>query len=177
MRRKRLSLTSRSLGKGFVTHSRWERIYAHEIFLLAEKLYNEFDLSPATAKSLSAGIPYFRGLTPFEKVGRCHTGGAKRAGKVAVDRYTAYRLKDMRFTLSVVQHFRDPENTFRFIVEAPKHLLPVPEPLNKLREVVRPRSERFLNAFGMRFQDFQQAARLYEKLIRKHAPKKKKPKK
>lgn len=148
-----------------------DRIYAHQIYELAKRLSEEFDLSPETARALSVGYPYLRGLTPFEKTGRCHTGGAKRNGNVATDRYTGYRVRDLRFALAVVRHFDDPENEFRFIVEAPKYLLPDPQPLMTLRKVAHPNQKRFLDAYGMRFTEFQQAAQLYEKLIREHAPK------
>ena len=154
------------------SNKRLERQYADAIYLLAKKLSEEMDLSPETARALSVGYPYLRGLTPFGKKGRCHTGGAKRNGTVATDRYTGYRMKDLRFTLALVRHFSDPESEFRFIVEAPKHLLPEPSPLMDLRKVAHPNQKRFLDAFGMRFSEFEQAAGLYEKLIRENAPKK-----
>lgn len=153
-----------------MSHSRLERAYAHEIYLLAKSLSEKFDLSPETARALSVGYPYLRGLTPFEKSGRAHTGGAKRNGTVATDRYTAYRVKDMRFSLALVRHFEDPEESFRFIVEAPKHLLDDPNPLMDLRDVAHPHQSRYQDAFGMKFTEFKQAAEFYEKLIREYAP-------
>lgn len=151
-------------------NGRVERHYADAILDLVLSLNTRFDLSPETAKRLSGD---FRSFTPREALGRngdTLVGGARMAGKVAIDRYTAYRLRDQTILLSVILEKADPLEKLKFIVSAPSTLLKNPQPLTEIRTTANDEASLRNGESGELFNSFETAAEFYESLISQLAP-------
>ena len=149
---------------------RIERQYAEAIVELVAKLNSAYDISSATAAHLSRGIPKFKAREPLAKTGEAFVGGARRAGKVAIDRYTPYRIQKYTVILSVVLEKEQPVETLKFIIRAPSHLLKNPKPLTEIRTTANDQASLRNEEFAEVFDNFSDAAKLYESLIAKLAP-------
>ena len=152
-------------------NGRVERQYADAIAELVRTLASRYDMSAETALRLSRGFPSFKPRQALGRDGDALVGGAKMAGRVAIDRYTAYRVKDQTISLSVILEKGEPIDKLKYIVQAsPSTLLKNPEPLTKIRSTANDETSLTNGEHGELFQTFSAAAECYESLISQLAP-------
>jgi hypothetical protein len=149
---------------------RIERQYADALVELAISLNNRFDLSRDTAKRLSSGLKKFTPRSPLGKNGDALVGGSKLAGRLAIDRYTAYRIKEETISLSVILEKNALLSEIKFIVQASPHFLTNPQPLSSIRSTVNDRASLAKGEMGQLFDNFDAASAFYESLVAKIAP-------
>jgi hypothetical protein len=150
---------------------RIERQYADALVELAISLNKRFDLSRDTAIRLSSGLKKFTPRSPLGKNGDALVGGSKLAGRLAIDRYTVYRLKEETISLSVILEKNAPLNEIKFIVQASSHLLTNPQPLSSIRSTVDDKASLAKGEVGQLFDNFDAASAYYERLVAQIAPK------
>jgi hypothetical protein len=175
--RRQLSKASKPNGRRRVPSSekgRVEREYANHILSMVEALTEKFDLSKETATQLSIGIRNFRARNTIGRGGDALLGGAQRAGKVWIDRYTAYRVKDVLVSFSVILERDDPFDGLKFIVQAPERLLAHPQSLSAIRNTADNQASLEKGEMGEVFPTFGEAADAYERILSEIAPEQKK---
>jgi hypothetical protein len=150
---------------------RIERQYADAIVCLIKSLSERFDLSPEAAIRRSLGFPGFVPRSPLDRYGDALVGGARRAGLVSIDRYTAYRIKDDTVSLTVLLEENASPIKLKFIVQASKERLNNPQCLVLIRKTANDEASLRRDEVGELFDDFDGAAKFYEKLIAALAPK------
>lgn len=67
---------------------------SHQLSEFAIQLSNKYDLSAVTASKKSEGTKGFRPHKLTSKDGQAKLGGQQRTGKVGIDRYISYRVKN-----------------------------------------------------------------------------------
>jgi hypothetical protein len=149
---------------------RIERQYADAIVDLVTSLNARFDLSPETAVRLSVGFRKFRPRAILGRNGDALVGGSKLAGRLAIDRYTAYRIKEETVSLTVILEKNAPLNELKFIVQASYQLLADPRPLSTIRSTANDEASLAKGEVGQLFHNFGEAAKFYEGLIAQIAP-------
>ncbi len=149
---------------------RIERQYADAIVDLVMSLNTRFDLSLETAIRLSAGFKKFSARSTIGKNGDALVGGSKLTGRLAIDRYTAYRIKDEAISLTVILEKDAPLTDLKFIVQASSRYLTDPRPLSEIRSTVDDKASLAKGEMGQIFKDFAEAAKFYEKLVAQIAP-------
>jgi len=149
---------------------RVERRHSDAIFHLVDMLSARYDISPETAIRLSSGIRNFKPRQALGRNGDALLGGAKTAGKVAIDRYTSYRMKSESVSLSVILEKDDPLDNLKFIVQASPSHLKNPKPLAEIRKTANDKASLRNEEFGELFGSFSTAAEFYEGLISQLAP-------
>ncbi len=85
----------------------------------AKHLSGKYDLSAKTATKKSEGIKGFRSHNLTAKDGQAKLGGDQRTGKVAIDRYISYRVKDEIFSLSAWLENNEAVENFKWQVRGP----------------------------------------------------------
>ena len=101
-----------------------ERRVAEALGRVAEQLGRRYDLSVETAKRLSVGAKNFKAHQLTDKNGLAKTGGSMKGGRMGIDRYISYRVRD-----STVQNvpfccFRGrPEDAGKYVVIATDDLM------------------------------------------------------
>lgn len=83
---------------------------------VADELAKRYDLSPETARSLSVGAKNFKAHNLTAKNGEAKTGGAMQEGKLAIDRYISYRVKDDIVSLAFILFKGAPEEEGRYFL-------------------------------------------------------------
>lgn len=150
-----------------------EQRVAGELGQVAERLNAKFDLSPETAKHLSVGTKAFKAHSLTDKKGNAKTGGSMKGGRMAIDRYISYRVKDSLISLAFLLLPGQSDDQGRFVLLATNDLLTEGEPLDA---VVPTASEYgWSPAFRARmlalpFSNVDEAAVRYEALIERLAP-------
>ena len=84
---------------------------SHQLSELAKHLSSKYDLTAETATKKSEGVKGFRPHSLTAKNGQAKLGGEQRTGRVAMDRYISYRLKNDIVSLTAwLESKEDPEN-------------------------------------------------------------------
>jgi hypothetical protein len=130
------------------------------------------DLSAETAMRMSRGISKFKPREPLGTTGDAIVGGARRSGKVTIDRYTAYRIMNHTILLSVVLEKNQSLEKIKFIIRAPRFLLKNPKLVIEIRTTANDEISLRNEEFGELFNNFVSAAEFYESLIAQLAPRK-----
>ena len=94
---------------------------SHQLSEFAAILANKYDLSAATATKNSEGTKGFRSHNLTAKDGQAKLGGAQRTGKVAIDRYISYRVKDDIISFGAWLATKDEPEKLMWQVFGPKH--------------------------------------------------------
>lgn len=89
----------------------------------AKYLTAKYDLSAATASIKSEGIKGFRPHNLTSKNGQAKLGGDQRTGKVAMDRYISYRIKNDVLSLTAWLASKDEAEDFKWQVRGPSNYL------------------------------------------------------
>lgn len=93
-----------------------EKRIAVALGAVAEALAKRYDLSPETARKLSAGARNFKPHNLTAKNGEAKTGGAMQEGKLAIDRYISYRVADDIVSLAFILFKDEPEENGRYFL-------------------------------------------------------------
>jgi hypothetical protein len=100
-----------------------EESVVQELSGLAAALGQRYDLSVETAVQLSADIEDFRPQAMTDRRGEPRTGGAVKQGRMAIDRYISYRVRDSLASLAFRLLPDQPKAAGRYIVLATDDLL------------------------------------------------------
>lgn len=103
-------------GKRLPRTATLEHRVAAEIGRIAEELAIRYDLSPETARKLSGGTTRFVPHKLTDKSGLAKTSGAMKEGKLAIDRYISYRVRDEIVSLAFILFKGEPEENGRYYV-------------------------------------------------------------
>lgn len=95
-----------------------------ELSALAAALGQRYDLSAETALQLSAGIKGFKPLSMTDRRGEPRTGAAVKSGRMAIDRYISYRVRDSLASLAFRLLPDQPKPVGNYVVLATEDLLP-----------------------------------------------------
>ena len=151
-----------------------ERRVAEALGRVAEQLGRRYDLSAETAKRLSVGTKNFKAHQLTDKNGLAKTGGSMKGGRMSIDRYISYRVRDSTVSLAFLLFPGQPEDAGKYVVIATDDLMTAGDPLDTL---VPEKSNEYgwSPAFRERmravpFESLDDAARRYEDLIAKVAP-------
>lgn len=139
-----------------------------ELTKLGKSLLEKYDLSPQTARKLSKGFKY----REHSFTGESKVGGAKRLGRVAVNKALSYRLKEDVFAIAGVIEFNEPAENISFMVLAPSEFLSNPTPLMELIPSLKETDDLGNISMGQLFNNFDDAADFYASILERIAPKK-----
>jgi hypothetical protein len=96
---------------------------AQQLGSLATTLAERYDLSAETAQKLSNGIKGFRPQPMTDRRGEARTGGSVKSGRMAIDRYIAYRVRDSMASLAFLLPADAPNEAGRYVLMATDDLL------------------------------------------------------
>lgn len=146
-----------------------EKAYSHKIVVLVRSLRVKYDLCMDTAKKLSAGSKGFR---PHKSMAKdaAKLGGAQRAGLVAIDRYTSYRIRNDKISLSAIVILNADPRDVKYVVAGPKRFFDQPILEKDLRPMSNSNSIPQIVSYGQSFNCFHEAKELYQELMSHIAP-------
>ncbi len=146
---------------------------AEELAGLAAALESRYDLSSETAKQQSSGVKGFKAQTLTDRRGAARVGRSMKGGRMAIDRYISYRMRDSQASLAFLLFPDEPDASGRYVLLATDDLLDG-EPLS---DAYAPLATDYGWAEGsldrMRAApaaDFAEAQERYESLIAQLAP-------
>lgn len=151
-----------------------EASVAQELGDLAAALGQRYDLSVETALQLSTGIKGFKPQTMTDRRGEPRTGSTVKQGRMAIDRYISYRVRDSLASLAFRLLPNQPGAAGRYIVLATDDLF---EGQGSTSDVVPPAEEYgWPDAMHTRMRavvatNFAEAKQRYEELIARAAQK------
>jgi len=96
---------------------------AEELAGLAAALEGRYDLSAETAKQQSSGIKGFKAQTLTDRRGAARAGSAMKDGRMAIDRYISYRVRDTQASLAFLLFPGEPDASGRYVLLATDDLL------------------------------------------------------
>ena len=96
---------------------------AEELAGLAAELESRFDLSPETAKQRSAGIKGFKARALTDKQGASRAASSVKDGRMAIDRYLSYGVRDSRASLAFMLFPEQPDASGHYVLLATDDLL------------------------------------------------------
>ena len=103
---------------------------AEELAGLATALETRYDLSSETAKQQSGDVKGFRAQTLTDRRGAARAGRSMEDGRMAIDRYISYRVRDTQASLAFLLFPDQPEASGRYVLLATDDLLdgePLPD--------------------------------------------------
>lgn len=130
---------------------------------VADNLTKRYDLSKATAKSLSVGCKRFIPHSLTDKQGRAKVGGAQRDGTAIFDRYISYRIRDEVYALTALMLGGD--ESPRYQVTGTDRLIQNGIPIQVLRPHLKENDVTFLTSCGLEFELFEEASVYFEDLF------------
>lgn len=141
------------------------------LVVIQKELEQIYDLSPEKAKELSVGVKNFKAHNQLSSTGRSKTGAHQtKEGRVLLDRYISYRVKDSTCALMCV-HIVEDGRGLEFHVMGPSALL---KDDYKNFRTLRPylKDDEDLGSYegGQIFDNFELAADRYKWLISQVAP-------
>jgi hypothetical protein len=96
---------------------------AEELAGLAAALQDRYDLSAETAKRQSDGTRGFKAQALTDKRGAPRAGGSVKDGRMAIDRYISYRVRDSQASLAFLLFPDEPDAAGRYVLLATDDLL------------------------------------------------------
>jgi len=155
------------------SHVLLEGKVAEELGGLAAELETRYDLSSETAKQQSSGVKGFKAQTLTDKRGAPRAGASVKAGRMAIDRYISYRVRDTQASLAFLLFPDQPDASGHYVLLATDDLLDG-EPLS---DAYAPLAQDYGWSDGSRERvraapaaNFAEAQQRYEALIAQVAP-------
>ena len=96
---------------------------AEELAGLAADLEGRYDLSADSAKRQSGDIKGFKARTLTDRRGAARAGSSVKDGRMAIDRYISYRVRDTRASLAFLLFPGEPDAAGRYVLLATDDLL------------------------------------------------------
>jgi hypothetical protein len=127
-------------------------------------LNSKYDLSAASATAKSVGAKGFKAHQVVAKNGQAKLGGDQRTGKVAIDRYISYRVRNEPVSLTALLISADSDDQLAWQVLGSKHHFKNFKPYSELRPYTSDTAGG-LYAGGAGFRDFALAAILFESVL------------
>lgn len=150
-----------------------ERRVAEALGKVAVELNGRYDLSRETARKLSVGTKHFQPHSLTDPKGDGKTGGSMKGGRMQIDRYISYRVRDSVACVAYLLFPGESEDQGRYLVLVTDDMTQEGVPLN---DFVPPDNEYGWSP-GFRdrmrvlpFPDLEAAAECYEALIARLAP-------
>lgn len=162
---------------------RRKRLYSHVVLEedvalqlrgLAMVLSERYDLSAETAQQHSADTKGFKPQTLMDKRGEAKTSAAVKDGRMAIDRFISYRVRDSLASLAFLLFPDQPNESGRFVLLATDDLLDAETPSEEL--AARAREQGWSEGSRARMRalpiaDFAEAKQRFEALIASMATK------
>lgn len=130
----------------------------------AKLLLLKYDLSAATAINNSVGTKGFMAHKLTAKDGNAKLGGDQRTGKVAIDRYISYRVRNEPVSLTALLISAESEDQLVWQVLGSQHHFKNIKSLSQLRPYLSDAAGN-LYAGGEEFTEFSEAASLFESVL------------
>jgi hypothetical protein len=137
---------------------------SHQLSEFAIQLSNKYDLSAETATKKSEGTKGFRSHKLTSKDGQAKLGGQQRTGKVGIDRYISYRVKNDLVSLGAWLISKDSPEELVWQVLGPKRFFENFKSIKELRPSLF-EVDASDEAGGEEFVDFQKASERFEAVI------------
>ncbi len=139
---------------------------SHQLSEFAIKLSNKYDLSAETAAKKSEGTKGFRPHKLTSKDGQAKLGGQQRTGKVGIDRYISYRVKNDLVSLGAWLISKDTPEELVWQVLGPQRFF---ENFKSIKELCPSLFEADAagSVGGEVFSEFQKASERFEEVILK----------
>ena len=139
---------------------------SHQLSEFAIQLSNKYDLSAETASKKSEGTKGFRPHKLTSKDGQAKLGGQQRTGKVGIDRYISYRVKNDLVSLGAWLISKDSPEELVWQVFGPKRFF---ESFKSVKALYPSLFEvdASHDVGGEEFVDFQKASERFEDVIAK----------
>jgi len=137
---------------------------SHQLSELASQLSSKFDLSAETAAKKSEGVKGFRPHKLTSKDGQAKLGGQQRTGKVGIDRYISYRVKNDLVSLGAWLISKDSPDELVWQVLGPQRFF---ENFKLIKESYPSLFDTSHEVGGEEFIDFQKASERFEEVISK----------
>ena len=127
-------------------------------------LQTKYDLSAATATTKSVGVKGYKAHQVVAKNGQAKLGGDQRTGKVAIDRYISYRVRNEPISLTALLISAESEDQLVWQVLGSPHHFKNFKPYSLLRPYATD-TEGGLYTGGEEFIDFAPASTLFESVL------------
>ena len=127
-------------------------------------LQTKYDLSAATATAKSVGVKGFKPHQVVAKNGQAKLGGDQRTGRVAIDRYISYRVRNEPISLIALLVSAESEDQLVWQVLGSPHHFKNFKPYSQLRPYATD-TEGGLYTGGEEFIDFAAASTLFESVL------------
>ncbi len=137
---------------------------SHQLSELASQLSSKYDLSAETAAKKSEGVKGFRPHKLTSKDGQAKLGGQQRTGKVGIDRYISYRVKNDLVSLGAWLISKDSPDDLVWQVLGPQRFF---ENFKLIKESYPSLFDTSHEVGGEEFIDFQKASERFEEVISK----------
>jgi hypothetical protein len=148
----------------------FETDVAGRLVEIARRAAAQYDLSPDTARALSAGVKGFKPHGLLNSRCKAKTGGLQKKGICAVDRYISYRIREDIISLGVLLNRDESPSMARYQVLAPRALLPDPRPIEAIRPGAAADHPISFERQGQTFSSLDEAATVFESVLAKVAP-------
>jgi hypothetical protein len=148
------------------TSKTFEAECSHQLSEFAIQLSNKYDLSAETATKKSEGVKGFRPHKLTSKDGQAKLGGQQRTGKVGIDRYISYRVKNDLVSLGAWLISKDSPEELVWQVLGPQRFF---ENFKSIKDLYPSLFEVDASheVGGEEFIDFQKASERFEEVISK----------
>ena len=137
---------------------------SHQLSEFALQLSSKYDLSAETAAKKSEGVRGFRPHKLTSKDGQAKLGGQQRTGKVGIDRYISYRVKNDLVSLGAWLISKDSPEELVWQVLGPQRFF---ENFKLIKESYPSLFDASHEVGGEEFIDFQKASERFEEVISK----------
>lgn len=127
-------------------------------------LQTKYDLSAASATAKSVGVKGYKAHQVVAKNGQAKLGGDQRTGKVAIDRYISYRVRNEPISLTALLISADSGDQLMWQVLGSPHHFKNFKPYSKLRPYATD-DDGSLYQGGEDFDNFATASTLFESVL------------
>lgn len=124
-------------------------------------LQTKYDLSAASATAKSVGVKGYKAHQVVAKNGQAKLGGDQRTGRVAIDRYISYRVRNEPISLTALLISKESDDGLVWQVLGSGHLFKNFKTYSQLRPYAKD-NEGGLYRGGEEFFDFLSASALFE---------------
>ncbi len=137
---------------------------SHQLSEFSSQLSSKYDLSAETAAKKSEGVKGFRPHKLTSKDGQAKLGGQQRTGKVGIDRYISYRVKNDLVSFGAWLISKDSPDDLVWQVLGPERFF---ENFKLIKESYPSLFDASHEVGGEEFIDFQKASERFEEVISK----------